>query len=148
MFAPFRRTHVVLETSDSESEELIYCPHPFRVSFCEVVVDRHQLAVLSGECVQIERHCCDKSFSLASRHLGNQPLVQNNSAYDLDIEWNHVPFQFMVADIDGLSEHLPACVLDCGKSFWQDIFESFPLCQALLEFRRLGGKLFVIQALI
>src|SRR3990167_4175553 len=76
----------VVGTADRQTQRIINLPHPNRISSGKIVVDGYHMDALAGNGVKIRRQSGDQSFSFASPHLGDFPLMQNNSAKKLDVK--------------------------------------------------------------
>jgi len=58
-------------------------PHPLRITFGKVIIDRNDVYPFSGKSIQICRKRRHKGLTFTGLHLGNTPLMQNNSANQL-----------------------------------------------------------------
>ena len=146
--APRGRIHFILDAADGQPEIAEDGSHPLGVAPGEIVVDGDQLAVLSGQGVEVKRKDRDEGFSFTGRHFRDFSLMQHDAADHLHVEGNHVPDEFMIADRDGGSAESAAGVLDDGEGLAHDVVGRFAFLQTLLELLRLGlefllGKLLV-----
>ena len=107
--AVFRRL-VVLDHPHGEPEKRVELAHPLGVALGEVVVHRHHVNSSPAEGVEIDRERSHEGLAFAGRHFRDPATVQNHSAYELDIEVDHVPRERLVADRDPA----PNEVLRCG----------------------------------
>src|SRR6185503_3852775 len=79
--------HVVLDTTDFETEETMNLAHPLRVARSQVVVDgNHVDTAAASERVEISRESSDERLAFAGAHLRDFPLVQGNAADELHVE--------------------------------------------------------------
>ena len=82
---------VLVDAIYGKPVEHVKRPHPFGVSFREIIVDCHHMHALSGQGVQENRKRSDKGFSFAGRHFRYFPLMQGDSADELHVIMHHVP---------------------------------------------------------
>ena len=81
--------------------------HPLGVTLGEVVIDRHNVHSLAGQCVKEHRKGRHKGLALTGRHLRDLALMQHDTTDQLDVIVNHVPCHLVAAGdpvvlIDGL----------------------------------------------
>ena len=148
LLAPLGRAHVVLDAADRQAEVFQHMPHPLRVAAGQVVVDRHQAHILSGERVEVERQRCHQRFALAGLHFGDLALMQHDAADKLHVKRHHVPRQRVPAHFARGAAQPPAGIFHCGKRLAQQIVQRLPLCHALLKSGGLGFELIVRQRLV
>ena len=129
------RRQSVHHKTGRQSHKLIDPSHFLAVTACQVVVDRHHVYALSGECVEIRRHGCHQRFSFTGFHFGNPPLMQDDTADDLDPE-------------RAFSEHTLIRFPDGGKGVCHNIVQRFPVFQSLAEKFGGTGKLLVCHFFI
>ena len=92
LLAADARRLVVQNHADGQAEKLVNCAHPFRVARGEIIVDRHDVDAASGERVKINRHGGDECLAFAGGHFGDFTQVLGDTADELHIERDHVPF--------------------------------------------------------
>ena len=90
---------------------------------------------LAGQRVQIGRQDHRLRFAFAGLHLGDAALVQHNAAQNLHREV-------------GRAQHAARRLAADGKRIRQDVVERFAVCEAALEFRRLGAQLVFGERLV
>ena len=93
--AAISRVHLRQDGADIHAEEVVDTPHPLRVTFGQIVVDRTANAP-PGQRVEIRRHGRNQRLALAGLHLSDVAKVERGAAHHLDIE---VP---LVEDLGGL----------------------------------------------
>ena len=135
--AALRGVHRVLDAPDGEAEILVKVPHPRGVAAREVVVHRHELHVLAGERVEVEREGGDERLAFAGLHLGDLALMEHDAAHELAVEGDHVPRQRVAAYLLRGAHEVAAGVLHEGERLGQEPVERHLLRgEAALE---LGG---------
>jgi hypothetical protein len=102
----FRVWLMFINTVYAESVEHIERSHPFGVTFCQIVVNGDHVYAVACKGVEEYWECSYKCFTLTSCHLRNFTLMQNDTAEELYIVVDHVPFDFTttgnpVVDVDG-----------------------------------------------
>src|SRR6185503_1041150 len=103
--------HVVLNTSDFETEEAMDLAHPLGVARSEVVVNSNYVnTTTTCKRIQVCRQSRNERLALACAHLGNFALVQDDAADQLHVEVTHAR-----------SAH--ACFSDDGESLRQNLIE-------------------------
>src|ERR1044072_4780797 len=82
--------HVVLNTTDFETEEAMDLAHPLGVTRSEIVVQGNDVnAAATRERIQVRRQSGDERLALAGAHLGDLALVENDAADPLHVEVTH-----------------------------------------------------------
>ena len=66
---------VVVDAIHRQAVELVHRAHPLRVASGQVVVHRHHVDTLAGQCVQENGQGSHQGLSFARRHLGDASLV-------------------------------------------------------------------------
>ncbi len=148
LFAAFRRVHMVLDAAYRQPQILEHMPHPLRIAPGQIVVDRHQPNVFSGQRVEVERQRRHQRFAFTGLHLGNFALMQHNAADELDIERNHVPCELVAAHIARGPAQPAASILDNGERLAQDSVQRLACRHTLFELLRLGLQLLFGKSLI
>jgi len=140
--------HLLLDTADTEAEELIEVAHPFGVATREVVVGGDELGVAADEGVEIKRKRGDEGLAFAGGHLGNLALVQGNATDELHVVVDHVPRELMVTDYHRAATQAAGTVFDDGKGLGQNLVKGLPGFQAGAELVRLGAELVIREQLV
>ena len=65
--------------------------HPFRVTFCKVVIYCHYMHTVLSKCVKENRQGGHKCLTFTCRHLSDFTLVQDDTAKQLYIVVDHIP---------------------------------------------------------
>ena len=112
----------VLDAADRKAQGPIDLSHPLGVASGQIIIDRDDVNALAFQGVEVGRKCCDQRLSFTGLHLGDLPLVQENSADELDIE---------VAHVQGALGDFP----DGCKCFGKNLIQSLPVGKPLPEFR-------------
>src|SRR5439155_11385624 len=68
---PFEVIHVVLDTTDGQTEEAMNLAHPFGVARSQVIVYGDDVYTAPSQSVQISRQRCDEGLPFARAHLGD-----------------------------------------------------------------------------
>ena len=76
----------MLEDADGEAEGIVDGTHPLSVTFGQIVVHCHQMGSLACKCVEIEGEGGNERLSLASLHLRDLALVEDDAPGELHIE--------------------------------------------------------------
>ena len=125
--------HRVLDAPHRQAEVLVEMAHPRRVAPREVVVHRHELHVLPGKRVEVERKRRDEGLALARLHLGYLALVEHDAADELDVERNHVPGEGVPADLRRRPAQVAARVLYECKRLGEYVVERLAFRDTVLE---------------
>ena len=102
----------------------MYLSHPLCVTLGQIVIDRNDVNALSLQRIQIRRGCGYKRLTFTCLHLGDTPLVKNDTTDELHSVVLHV-------------QHSSGRLTDCGKGLRQNIIQSFTVRQPLLKLLRL-----------
>ena len=113
-----------------KAEVAVEFAHPLAVAPRKVVVDRHHVDALSGECVEVHRRRSDERLAFACAHLGDAPLMQADPAHELHIEMPH-------------AEHPPRRLAHDRKRLRQNLLHRLPRCQLLTEAPRSARQLVI-----
>src|ERR1700719_1062805 len=89
-FAPLIIVQVVNNDAYTQAEKAVNLSHPFRIAFCEIIVNGHDVYTMTCESVQITRESRDQCLALPSAHLGDVSLVQHHTAHQLHVKVPHV----------------------------------------------------------
>ena len=119
--------------------------HPRRVAPREVVVHRHELHVLPGKRVEVERKRRDERLALARLHLGYLALVEHDAADELDVERNHVPGEGVPADLRRRPAQVAARVLYECKRLGEYVVERLAFRDTVLELLGNSRKILVLK---
>ncbi|MBA7654083.1 hypothetical protein ES703_61958 [subsurface metagenome] len=109
-FVSFDFSHIVLDCSHLESEEVVDGTHPLRISFGQIIIHGDDMNSFVSKGVQIGGKSGDQGFSFPGFHFSDFSLMEDDTAHELDIEVTHV---------DGAFPRFP----DNGKGFNQDIIQ-------------------------
>ena len=120
----------VHDQSDAQAEEAVHFAHPLGVALGEVVVHRHDVHALAGQCVQVHRERGNERLAFARLHLGDARAVQHDAADDLHGEVLH-------------AEHAPRGLTAGGERLGQDIVERLAGGKTLFQSRRHGLQFLV-----
>ena len=137
--------HRVLDAPDRQAEVLVEMAHPRRVAPREVVVHRHELHVLPGKRVEVERKRRDEGLALARLHLGYLALVEHDAADELDVERNHVPGEGVPADLGRRPAQVAARVLYECKRLGEYVVERLAFRDTVLELLGNSRKILVLE---
>ena len=108
--------------------------HPFRISFCQVVIDGNDVNAFSFQRIQVRRECRYQGLSFTGLHLGNSSLMENDSAHEL------YPVMFhMDGTVCGFSYN--------GKGLHQQIIQCLAIGQPLFKLDGFSTKFFIGQRL-
>ncbi len=78
------RLHGGFDAADGETELLVNRPHLVGVARSEVIVDGHDVATASGECVEKGGQGSGEGFAFAGLHFGDVPLEEGDATHELD----------------------------------------------------------------
>ena len=101
--------------------------HPFAVAAGEVIVDRDDVDPFPGQGVEIGGQGGHQGLAFTGFHFGDPPLVQDDTAEDLDREGAH-------------PEHPVTGLAADGKGVWQDIVGAFSHLQPVPQLVGLGPQ--------
>ena len=139
--AALRGVHRVLDAAHGEAEVLVEVAHPCGVAAREVVVHRHELHVLAGERVEVEREGGDERLAFARLHLGDLALVEHDAAYELAVEGDHVPRERVPAHLLGGAHEVAAGILhECERLGQEPVERDLLRREATLELRGHAGE--------
>ena len=88
---------MLVDTVHAETMEHVERPHPFGVSFGEVVVDRDHMHALACKRVEEYGKGCHEGLSFTGRHFSDLSFVQGDTADELHIVMHHVPRDLVAA---------------------------------------------------
>ena len=117
-----------------QAEKGVQAPHPLGIAARQVVVHRHHVHTLAGECIQVDGQRGHQRLAFAGAHLGDLALVQRDAAYELHVEVAHLQ-----CALAAFAHH--------RKSFRQDVVERGPGGHTLAELIGLGAQVGVGQLL-
>ena len=97
---------VLVDAVDRQAVEHVERPHPLRVTFRQVVVDRHHMHAVARKGVKEYRQRSHQRLTFTGSHLGNFSLMQHHATNQLHVVVYHVPHHFVttghpVVHIDG-----------------------------------------------
>ena len=84
--ALFLRGHPFNGNADGKAKEAVHLAHPFRVTFCEVIVDRDDVHAFARKSVQISGEGTDQRLTFTGAHLGDPALMQGDAAQKLHVK--------------------------------------------------------------
>ena len=76
--------------ADGQPQESVNLTHPFRVTFCKIIVDRNDMHSLFAERVEVSGKRCHKGFTFACFQLRNSALMHAYTAHQLNFVMTHV----------------------------------------------------------
>ncbi len=82
---------VFVDAVNFQAVELVNRSHPFRVTFCQIIVDGNHVYATASKCVEEHRQGCHKRFTFTSSHFRDFPLMQNRTTNKLHVVVNHIP---------------------------------------------------------
>ena len=88
---------MLVDAIDAEAVELVERSHPFRVTLGQIVVHRDDVNAVARQCVEEHGQRCHQRFTLTRRHFRDFSLMQGNTAEQLHVVVNHLPFQVVAA---------------------------------------------------
>ena len=95
-FTTLRRIRLMsVDTIHRKTVEHIQRSHPFRVTFCQIVIYGHHVYPPARKGIQEYRQGRYQSFTFSGRHLGNLSLVQYRTTDQLYIVVHHIPGYFI-----------------------------------------------------
>jgi len=111
---------VVLHEPHGQSEEFIDRSHPIAVAFGQIIVHGDDVDTAPGEGVEIDGKSGDEGLSLSGAHLRDLPLVEDDTADELNVK---------MAQADGPFGRFP----DGGEGFGDQVIERFPVGEPFAE---------------
>ena len=126
---------IMNDQADRQAEEAENLTHPFRVTFCEVVVDGNDMDTFTLECVEVCGEGFDHGFTFTGTHLSDTALMEDDTAKDL----NGVMFHIQDAGA-GLTAD--------SESVGEDSIERFTVDQTTAEVIGLGAEFLIAHCLI
>ncbi len=93
--------------------------------------------------VEINRQSRNQCFSLTRFHLGNYPIMQNNSPKKLDIVRYHIPDDLLSFYHTLHSPHPFGSLFYCRECFWHNIIKRRSIFYSCDKFRRFSLNLLV-----
>ena len=86
-----------VDAVDREPVKHIERSHPFRVTLCEVVIDRDHVDALSGKRIEEYRQGGHEGLAFSRRHFGDLALVEDDASNQLNVIMDHVPFDVVAS---------------------------------------------------
>ena len=120
------------DEAHAEAQEAVHLAHPLTVTAGQVVVDGDDMHALAGQGVQVGGQDRHQGLAFAGLHLGDAALVQDDAADQLHPEGLH-------------AQHTPGRLPGGGKGLGQDVIQSFPLGEPLLELSGFGLQFFIAE---
>jgi hypothetical protein len=117
----------------AQTEEAVDTAHPLRVTLGEVVVDGDYVDAPARQGVEVGGEHTGQGLSLTGLHLGDISPVQGGTAHDLHL-------------VVLLAEDAPGRLTGGGEGVEQDVVESLPGLETLLEFLRLRLQLSITES--
>ena len=116
---------IVRDKTCCHAEKAVYTTHLLRAGIGEVFVDRNDVHALARQCVEVRGQGGDEGLTLTGFHLGDASLMQDDTAYQLNVE-------------RALAEHAVGCLGDYRERVGQNVVERFARGKALAQ--RGGGR--------
>ena len=138
LLAAQRRRLIVLNDAHGQAEKFEDFPHPLRVTGGQVIVDGHEMDVVAGQRIEIERHRGHQCLALAGRHFRDIAPMQHHATNQLHIKRHHLPLVRPAAHQPFAAAHAPAGILHNRKRFRQKSVENFLLQRLRFALERLG----------
>ena len=126
---------VVGDQADGQPQIAIHLAHPFAVAAGQIVVDGNDMYTLAAQRVQIRRQSGDQRFTFTGFHLGDAPLVQNDTADDLHREMAH-------------TQHPPRCLAADRERIRQNIVGGFAVFQPVAQHIGLMHQLVLVHGFV
>ena len=82
---------VFVDAVNFQAVELVNWTHPFRVTFCQIIVDGNHVYATASKRVEEHWQSSHKRFTFTSCHFRNFSLMQNRTSNKLHIVVNHIP---------------------------------------------------------
>ena len=111
-FLPLLVIEIVHDNADRESKEAVKLTHPLGVTFCQVIVDGHNVHATPAEGVQVNWEGRNQGLAFTRLHFSDLALVQHHAADQLNIEVAH-------------AKDTAAGFAYYGKRFYEDLFQDF-----------------------
>ncbi len=106
------------------------------------------MRALSGQAIEIQRHCCNQRLALAGLHFRDLALVQHNAADQLDVERQHIPLGLDVDHLPFFAQQPTTGLFNKPKCLRHDIIERFAVLYAFPELFALLLKVNILILLI
>ena len=103
-----------------KTEETVKLSHPFRVTFCKVVVNGYDMNAVTCKRIKVSGKGGNKSFTFTCLHFGNSSLMKYNAADNLNLEMLH-------------TKNTPCAFTTYCKSVGQDVVKCFSVCESFLK---------------
>ena len=91
----FRVRLMLIDTIYAQAMEHIKRTHPFRVTFCQIIVDSYYVYAITRQGIQEHRKRCYQSLTFTGCHFRNLTLMQHHTTKQLYIVMYHVPGHFV-----------------------------------------------------
>ena len=88
---------MLVDAVDTKSVKHVKRSHPLRVTFGQIVIDRHYVHTIAGQGVEENGQRGHKCLSLTRSHLGDFALMQYDATKELYVIVYHVPFCVVAA---------------------------------------------------
>ncbi len=131
----FLARHIRQVDADRQTQEVVELAHPARIAVGQVIIDRHHMHALAGQCVEVNRQRGRQRLALTRAHFRNLAVMQRHAAQHLHIEVAHLHDAF-------------AAFADYRKSFGKDRIKRFARGNTSLELLGFGAQLPVVELFI
>ncbi len=112
----------------------MYLPHPLGITLRQVIIDRYNMYAFAGQGIQISRQRRDQRLAFTGTHLRDTPLMENDTADDLDPEMPK-------------PKHPHRCLPHYRKCLRQHVVQRLAIGEPCLKFSRLILQFTVRQLL-
>ena len=112
-------SHLLLNTTNRETQIPVKVAHPLGVTSGEVIIDRDQLRIAGSQRIEVKRQGGHEGLALTGRHFRDLALMQREATDELHIEVDHVPSLFVLVDDRSRSDQPPGGIFNRGEGFGQ-----------------------------
>ena len=118
-----------------QTQKVVQASHPGRITRGQVIVHRHHVHALAGQCVQVHGQGAGQGLAFAGAHFGDLAVMQSHAAEHLHVEMAHL-------------HHALGTFAHHGKSFGQQVVQRFAARHPVLELLRLGAQLLIAELFV
>ena len=127
---------MLIYTIHAQAVEHIKRSHPFRVTLCQIIIDRYDVHTIACERIEEDRQRSHQRFTFTRRHFRNLTLVQNDATKQLHVIMHHIPSNLIAAG------H-PVILINRLVAF--DLYEVVCGCQITIKVCRFDSNGFVLS---
>ena len=112
--------HGIKHNAYRQAQKLMNLPHPFRITVCQIIIDRYNMDALALQCIEVSRQGRYQRLTFPCLHFSDTPLMQDHAADELH------PVMLHAKRPPGSLPHGRICL-------WENLVQGRPFLQAFLK---------------